>query len=117
MILGFYQNLRRGKYGVLNGNPIFPESLPLVFRDYYKYAVIIETYGFKVKSLSNNAEIQTGFIKKMKNLHKKTPSPQYFKIFPLPLLRRKKRESINKSEILGHELLDLTNLMANTQQI
>lgn len=116
MIMGFYQNLKRGKYGVLNGNPIFPESLPLVFRDFYKHAVIIETYGYKVKNLINNAEIQTGSIKKMNNLHKKNPSTQYFKIFPLPLLRKKKRQSINKSELIGHVLLDLTSLMEKKPQ-
>ena len=93
----FCIRLKTGHYGPMGVVPIYSDVSAFVYQGKTKWAIILETTGDKVKNIDINKNLQKGIIfkgnKKHNILMDKNKKVDYFKVFPIPLLDKKKREN------------------------
>lgn len=103
-------NLQKGKYGILEGNPIFPEALHLFNEAIFKEATIIESYGFKIKTLKQGTKPQEGRVLQGMAQKMRKRNFNYLKIFPFPLIMsNKSTKNMIKKNHEGITIFDLEN--------
>lgn len=114
VIYGFIDRLKNGRYGIFEGEPIFPEALAAINTGMFKEGIISETYGFRIKISNAPLEVQKGIVMnfgKNKNKNKL----DYFKIFPIPLVKSHKSHQ-KKTSAKVFEIIDFTentNMISN----
>lgn len=110
IVYSFMGNLQKGKYGILEGNPIFPEALHLFNEGIFKEATIIESYGFKIKTLKQGTKPQEGKVLQGTVQKMRKRNFNYLKIFPFPLiLSNKSTKNMIKKNHEGITIFDLEN--------